>query len=67
MEGNRLSNTQKQPRILLKLDISKAFDTMSSTFLLEVLEKMGFGSVWRDIIRHPFYFLHTNSSEWCPR
>jgi hypothetical protein len=29
--------------ILLKLDITKAFDTVDSAFLLEVLSKLGFG------------------------
>jgi hypothetical protein len=34
----------KQPTILLKLDITKAFNTVDWSFLLEVLRKMGFGA-----------------------
>jgi hypothetical protein len=33
----------KQPAILMKLDITKALDTVDWSFLLEVLRKMGFG------------------------
>ena len=34
---------KKSPTILLKIDIAKAFDTVSWPFLLEVLQHMGFG------------------------
>lgn len=37
----------RQPSIMLKLDITKAFDTVKWPFLLEVLGRFGFGSRWR--------------------
>ncbi|WVZ62402.1 hypothetical protein U9M48_012158 [Paspalum notatum var. saurae] len=39
---------KKLPVALLKIDISKAFDTISWSFLLEVLQELGFSRRWRD-------------------
>jgi hypothetical protein len=36
--------------LLLKIDITKTFDTVSWMFLLEVLHHMGFGRCWRNWI-----------------
>jgi mannosylglycoprotein endo-beta-mannosidase len=46
----RYLHQQKEPRILLKLDIYKASDSVSWPFLLEILQQLGFGQIWRDII-----------------
>jgi hypothetical protein len=49
-ETAKAIHRQKIPRILLKLDIGKAFNSVSWPFLLEVLEHVGFGLLWRNLI-----------------
>jgi len=41
---------KKEAHILLKLGISKAFDSVSWAFLLETLQHLGFGPRWRSIL-----------------
>jgi hypothetical protein len=36
--------------LLLKLDIAKAFDSVRWEYLLEVLQQLGFGQHWRDLM-----------------
>uniref|UniRef100_A0A8R7Q748 Reverse transcriptase domain-containing protein n=1 Tax=Triticum urartu TaxID=4572 RepID=A0A8R7Q748_TRIUA len=42
----RQLHQRKTKAILMKIDISKAFDTLSWEFLLEVLRRRGFGERW---------------------
>lgn len=44
----KLLHAKRTPTILLKVDIAKAFDTVSWEFLLEVMQHLGFGLRWRD-------------------
>jgi hypothetical protein len=40
----------KTHMLLLKLDITKAFDSMRWEYLLEAMEQVGFGQRWRDMM-----------------
>jgi hypothetical protein len=38
------------PTVLLKLDIARAFDTVSWPFIVELLQHLGFGHIWINIV-----------------
>jgi hypothetical protein len=40
----------KTPMLLLKLDIEKAFDSVTWEYILELMVQLGFGQRWRDVI-----------------
>lgn len=42
----RRLNTLKEPTFMLKLDISKAFDSVQWPFLIQIMRSMGFGARW---------------------
>ena len=46
----RSLHRSKTPALLLKLDIAKAFDSISWEYMLELLQKLGFSARWRDWI-----------------
>jgi hypothetical protein len=41
---------KKIPTLFIKLDISKAFDTVNWSYLLDIMTYLGFGARWRDWI-----------------
>jgi hypothetical protein len=45
-----LFHQAKIPMLPLKLDIAKDFDNVRREYLLEVLEHLGFGQKWRDLL-----------------
>lgn len=44
----QLLHRKRKPSLFIKLDISKAFDSISWPFLLEVMQVLGFSTKWRD-------------------
>lgn len=46
----KVLHRRKISSLFLKLDISKAFDSVDWAFLLEILSHLGFGATWRNLI-----------------
>lgn len=44
------AHCKKQPLVFMKLDIAKAFDSVNWGYIIEVMQQMGFGQRWRDMI-----------------
>lgn len=49
-QTSRLLHHQKKASLLFKVDITKAFNSVSWPFLIDVMKHLGFGQIWRDII-----------------
>jgi hypothetical protein len=49
-QTTKFLHQQRHPCLMIKLDITNAFDLVSWPFLIEVMQNLGFGQIWRDII-----------------
>jgi len=56
----KILHRRKISSLFLKLDISKAFDSVDWPFLLEILAHLGFGAVWRNLVSN---LLHSASTQ----
>ena len=56
----RAYHRTKTPALLFKLDISKAFDTVSWEYLLELLQQRGFSHRWREWLSLLFKSSHSS-------
>jgi hypothetical protein len=41
---------KKKPALLLKIDIARAFDSVSSEYLFELMQAIGFSTRWTDLL-----------------
>jgi mannosylglycoprotein endo-beta-mannosidase len=55
----RAYHKKKVPALLFKLDISKAFDTVSCEYMLELLAQRGFSVRWREWLTSIFKTSHS--------
>jgi hypothetical protein len=44
--SSKLLHARRLPRLLITVDIARAFDSVTGPFLLEILRHMGFPAVW---------------------
>jgi hypothetical protein len=51
----RKLHRQKRTALFLKLDIHKAFDTVNWSYLLEVMQALGFGHRWQEWVSILFH------------
>lgn len=65
--GHQLHQMLRDSRSMLKLDITKAFDSVSWAFLIKVMQHMGFGQIWRHDLWSAGLLLNTSFTEWLPR
>ena len=56
----KVLHRHKISSLFLKLDISKAFDSVDWALLLEILAHLGFGAVWRNLVSN---LLHSASTQ----
>jgi hypothetical protein len=64
----RFLHKRKDASLLFKLDISKAFDSDSWPFLLEVLRHLDFGQIWRDNHQwSPLFIICADCVQWVTR
>jgi len=56
----KVLHRRKISSLFLKLDISKAFDSVDWALLLEILAHLGFGAVWRNLVSN---LLHSASTQ----